>query len=297
MRVLVLGGTKFVGRHIVEVACERDHEVTVFNRGTAGPLAGVEQIHGDRDEGDAPEGSWDLVFDTARDPRWVRDAVAAVDAGHWTYVSTISVYADFSQPPVTEEAPLRDPGGDRYDDRKVACEQECPDGALIARPGLIVGRWDDTGRLAHWVERIGAGGEVLVPDTRGEPVQMIDARDLAEWLVTMAERGASGVYNATGPELPFSEVIAAIPGDAKLVWADPRWLEDQGIEPWTDLPLWVGTDPADAGFMRIDSSRAVEAGLTFRPLAETIAATQGQAGSGITREREAELIALYRERN
>ena len=297
MRVLVLGGTKFVGRHLVDVACERGHDVTVFNRGSAGPLAGVAQIHGDRDEGHAPEGSWDLVFDTARDPRWVRDAVARVDAGHWTFVSTISVYSDFSEPPVTEDTPLRDPGGERYDDRKVACERELPAGALIVRAGLIVGAWDDTGRLAHWVDRIGGGGEVLVPDVREEPVQMVDARDLAEWMVAAAERGTGGVFNATGPEIPFGDVIAAIPGEAELVWAEPRWLEDRGVEPWTDLPLWVGTDPADAGFMRVDSSRAVAEGLRSRPLGETIAATRGQPGSGLSREREAELIRLYRERH
>ena len=297
MRVLVLGGTRFVGRHLVEVACERGHDVTVFNRGTAGPLAGVDQIHGDRDRGEAPEGSWELVFDTARDPRWVADATAAINAGHWTFVSTISVYADFSRPPVTEDAPLRDPGGDRYDDRKVACEQALPAGALVVRAGLIVGRWDNTGRLAHWVDRIAGPGPVLAPDARQEPVQMIDARDLAEWMVAAAERGEGGTFNATGPAIPLGEVLDAIPGDAELVYADPRWLEEQGVEPWTDLPLWVGTDPAEAGFMRVDSSKAVAAGLTFRPLAETIADTRGQTGTGLSREREAELIRLYRERD
>ena len=297
MRVLVLGGTRFVGRHLVDAALARGHEVCIFNRGTAGPLAGVDQLHGDRDRGDLPGGSWDLVFDTARDPRWVRDAVAGIDFGHYSFVSTISVYADFSKPPVAEDAPLRDPGGDRYDDRKVACEQALPDGALAVRAGLIVGRWDDTGRLAHWVDRIGGGGAVLAPDAPDQPVQMIDAADLAAWMVAMAERGTGGVFNATGPAVPLAHVLDAIPGDARIVWADPAWLEAQGVEPWTDLPLWVGTDPADAGFMRIDTSRALEAGLVFRPLPETIEATQGQRGSGMSREREAELLRLYGERH
>ena len=295
MRVLVLGGTGFLGRHIVEAALQGGHEVTVFNRGTtAPPTLPVEQLIGNRDDGQAPSGSWDLVFDTARNPRWVRDAVEAVDAGHWTYVSTISVYADFSQPPVTEETPLREPGGDRYDDRKVACEAELPGGALVVRPGSIVGPWDDIGRLAYWVARIAEGGEVLVPDVRDQPVQMIDVRDLAAWMVAMAERGERGVYNATGPGIPFADVLAAIPGDAELAWVDPEWLEAQGVESWTDLPLWVGTDPSDEGFMRVDSSRAVAKGLEFRPLADTIEATRGLKGSGMSREREAELLAAWR---
>ena len=296
MRVLVLGGTKFLGRHIVEVACARGHEVSVFNRGTAGPLAGVEQIHGDRDDGEAPEGSWDLVFDTARNASWVRDAVRTVDAGHWTFVSTISVYPDYSEVGITEESPVHEPGED-YGPQKVMAERELPAGSLIVRAGSIAGMWDDVGRLAHWVERIGAGGEVLAPDARDEPVQVVDARDLVEWMVAMAERGEGGVYNATGTGIPFGELIEAIPGDAEIVWADPEWLEEQGVEPWTDLPLWVGSDPGWAGFQRVDVSKAVAAGLTFRPLSETIGATQGQQGSGLSREREAELIRLYRERH
>ena len=290
----MLGGTRFVGPALAEAAAARGHEVAVFNRGSSPPPAGATQLVGDRDRGETPPGRWDVVFDTAIEPRWVRAAVAAVDAALWAYVSTISVYADFSAPPVTEDAALRDPGGDRYDDRKVACEAALPDGALVVRPGLIVGPRDPTGRLAHWVERIGAGGEVLAPDAPAQPVQMIDVRDLADWMLSAAERGLSGVFNATGPETPLGDVLAAIPGGAELVWADPAWLEAQGVEPWTGLPLWTGTNPADAGFTRVDGSRAVAEGLRCRPLAETIAATQGQSGSGISREREAALIAAWR---
>lgn len=296
MRVLVLGGTQFVGRHLVEVALERGHDVCIFNRGTAGPLAGVDQIHGDRDRGEAPEGSWDLVFDTARKAQWVRDATASIEAGHWTLISTINVYPDYSEIGITEDSPLHEPGED-YGPQKVEAEQACPPGSLLVRAGLISGRWDTTGRLAHWVDRIGSGDEVLVPDARDQPVQMVDARDLAEWALSMAERGEGGPYNVTSPGTPFGEVIEAIPGDAELVWADPDWLTEQAVEPWTELPLWTGTDPADAGFMRVDVSKALAAGLTFRQLAETIGATLGQTGSGLSREREAELIRLYRERD
>jgi nucleoside-diphosphate-sugar epimerase len=321
VRVLVLGGTLFVGRHLVEASLERGHEVTLFNRGQTDPglYPELETRHGDRAAGDLEslrEGTWDAVFDTsARVPRWVREAAAllADRVGHYSFVSSCSVYADTTLPGTNESSPvhvLEDEtteeitSADVYGGLKVLCERELgralPGRSLAARAGLIVGPYDSSGRFTYWVHRIARGGDVLAPEPRDQPVQLIHGRDLADWLLDMAEKGDSGVYNATGPESPLTmervleAIVAETGSEARLIWADEDYLVENGVEAWSDLPLWVapGGNPEVANFLAVDVTKAVTTGLKFRPLARTIrdtldqAETFPQAGLDETRERE-----------
>jgi nucleoside-diphosphate-sugar epimerase len=321
VRVLVLGGTLFVGRHLVEASLERGHEVTLFNRGQTDPglYPELETRHGDRAAGDLEslrEGTWDAVFDTsARVPRWVREAAAllADRVGHYSFVSSCSVYADTTLPGTNESSPvhvLEDEtteeitSADVYGGLKVLCERELgralPGRSLAARAGLIVGPYDSSGRFTYWVHRIARGGDVLAPEPRDQPVQLIHGRDLADWLLDMAEKGDSGVYNATGPESPLTmervleAIVAETGSEARLIWADEDYLVENGVEAWSDLPLWVapGGNPEVANFLAVDVTKAVITGLKFRPLARTIrdtldqAETFPQAGLDETRERE-----------
>ena len=321
MRVLVLGGTLFVGRHLVEAALERGHEVTLFNRGQSDPgvFGELETRHGDRAAGDLAslrEGTWDAVFDTsARVPRWVREAATllADRVGHYSFVSSCSVYSDTTLPGTTEASAvhaLEDEtteeitSADVYGGLKVLCERELeralPGRSLSARAGLIVGPYDRSGRFTYWVHRIARGGEVLAPEPREQPVQLIHGRDLADWLLDMAEKGQAGIYNATGPESPLTmervlEAIVAETGSgARLVWVDEDYLVENGVEAWSDLPLWLapGGNPEVANFLAVDVTKAVNAGLSFRPLARTIrdtlehAHTSPEAGLDEARERE-----------
>ena len=323
MRVLVLGGTLFVGRHLVEAALERGHEVTLFNRGQTDPelYPDVETLRGDRDAGDLGglrRRSWDAVLDTsARVPRWVRDAagVLADRVEHYTFVSSISVYADTSRPGTDETAPVHTLADETveeittpevYGALKVCCERAAeeamPGRVLSVRAGLIVGPYDPSGRFTYWVYRIARGGDVLAPEPRDQPVQLVHGRDLADWMLAMAERRETGVLNATGPERPLTmegllEAIRAESGShAELTWTDERLLVQRGVEEWSDLPLWLapGTHPESAAFMAVDVSRALAAGLRFRPLAETIRDTLTGAeptpGAGLDPARERELL-------
>jgi 2'-hydroxyisoflavone reductase len=321
VRILILGGTLFVGRHLVEAALERGHDVTLFNRGQSDPglYSNLETRHGDRAAGDLEslgEGTWDAVFDTsARVPRWVRDAATllADRVGHYSFVSSCSVYSDTTLPGTDESSPvhaLEDEtteeitSADVYGGLKVLCERDLeralPGRSLSARAGLIVGPYDRSGRFTYWVHRIARGGDVLAPEPREQPVQLIHGRDLADWLLDMAEKGESGVYNATGPESPLTmegvleAIVAETGSDARLVWVDEDYLVENGVEAWSDLPLWVapGGNPEVANFLAVDVGKAVAAGLRFRPLARTIrdtleqAETFPQAGLDETRERE-----------
>jgi 2'-hydroxyisoflavone reductase len=323
MKVLILGGTLFLGRHLAAAALERGHEVTLFNRGRTNPdlFPEAERLQGDRD-GDlsalAGRG-WDAVVDTsARVPRWVREfaSIAGERVGHYTFVSSISVYADTSLPGTDESAPVHVctdetaeeiPDAETYGGLKALCERVAaelmPERALSIRPGLIVGPHDDSGRFAYWVHRIAAGGEVLAPEPREQPVQLIDVRDVAGWILDLAERGETGVFNATGPDRPLTmerllaEIVSSTKSDARLVWVDERSLVDAGVEAWSDLPLWLApnVDPAHAGFLSIDVSKALAAGLAFRPLSETVhdtlAHAERTAEAGLDPERERELLA------
>lgn len=295
MRLLVLGGTKFLGRHVVDSALAAGHEVTTFTRGRTNPglRPEAEHLRGDRDGGlDALRGrSFDGVVDTSGYvPRVVRQSAELLrDAvERYAFVSSISVYGDFSRP-LTEETPvaeLEDPGTEEvlehYGALKAACERVVEeaygDRSARVRAGLIVGPHDPTDRFTYWPRRIAAGGTVLGPGDPAAPVQFVDARDLADWLVELALAGPGGVFNATGPAAPlsFAELLerirAATGSDAAVVWTDERRVLDAGVAPWTELPLWIpGEDYA--GMARADISRAVEAGLRFRPLEETVADT------------------------
>ncbi len=299
--------------------------MTLFNRGRTNDelYPEVERLRGDRDAGDLDAlrgGSWDAVVDTsARVPRWVRDSsgLLADRVEHYTFVSSGSVYAETSVPGTDEASPvhrLEDEGVEEitspevYGGLKVLCEQAAERAmqgrVLSVRAGLIVGPYDPTGRFTYWVHRIARGGEVLVPEPRDQPVQFVHGRDLADWALDLAERGEFGVFNATGPAEPLTmegllEAIREETGsDARLTWVDERSLVEGGVEAWSDLPLWLApeTNPESASFLAVDVSKALAAGLRFRPLAETIRDTLEQAetspAAGLDPARERELLAL-----
>ena len=328
MKILVLGGTRFLGRHAVETAAAEGHAVTLFHRGeTRCPLPpGVEERLGDRTTaaverlGAEP---WDLVIDTSgMDPETVeRSARALSGARRYLFVSTVSVYADVSRPGLAEDdAPLAEPaaeGGEadpaqRYGALKAAAEAvlraRLGERATVVRPGLIAGPYDPTGRFTYWAERLARGGEVLAPGRPERPVQVIDARDLARWFLRLGRDDRAGTFHAAGPlgGTTMGELLEA--GSAALAPAEPvrlRWVGDEallgaGAGPWMELPLWLPDQPEYAGFLRLDLSRARAAGLTTRPLGETFRDTAAWAaslppererGAGLSPERERELLA------
>jgi 2'-hydroxyisoflavone reductase len=328
MRLLVLGGTKFLGRALVEAALARGHDVSIFTRGRTNPdlFPEVERLRGDRD-GDlrALEGGrWDAAVDTSGFvPRVVRASAELLRkaVGHYTFVSSGSVYADHSRRNVESSAlaELEDPASEDvetdYGALKAACERIVAEvygeRALVVRAGLIVGPHDPTGRFTYWPVRVARGGDVLAPEPRDARVQLIDVRDLAEWIVRMAEAGRGGVYNAVGPEpRPTLEELletcrAVANPSARFVWVGEAFLVERGVAEWMELPLWIAA-PEYGAFMDVDVSRAVAAGLTFRPLAETVRATLEWArtderdglreDAGLAPEREAELLEEWRAR-
>jgi 2'-hydroxyisoflavone reductase len=295
MNLLILGGTLFLGRALVEAALARGHEVTLFNRGQRNPelFPEVEKLRGDRDGNlDALRGrSWDAVVDTSGYvPRLVRDSAELLaDAVKlYVFVSTVSVYADFSRP-FDENSPLatmpdetvEEVTGGTYGPLKALCERAAeaamPGRVLVVRPGLIVGPHDPTVRFSYWVARVARGGEVLAPGNPETQIQFIDARDLAEWTLRMVEEGRAGVYNASGPDYVLTmgrfleECRAASGSDARLTWVEEQFLLERGVEAWSELPLWIPeSSETHRYFIRANIARAVAAGLTFRPPAETI---------------------------
>jgi 2'-hydroxyisoflavone reductase len=305
MRMLVLGGTKFLGRHVVEQALARGHEVTLFNRGQTLPdlFPGTERLRGDR-EGDlsALEGrTWDAVVDTSGYvPGTVARTLEALgDVSHYTFVSTISVYADMSTPPTESSSLAQD---EEYGGLKARCEEvvreRFPD-AFVPRPGLIVGPWDPTGRFTYWPERLAAGGRVLAPAPPDAPAQVIDARDLAAWIVRAADEGLGGTFNAVDrPTTRAALIDACRTSDVELVWVDGDFLAEQGVGEWMELPLWLHS-PEYRGMLAVDPSPAFAAGLETRPLVETARDTLAwvRAGdgpdeppAGLGRDRERELL-------
>lgn len=311
MNVLILGGTLFLGRHLVEAALARDHTVTLFNRGTSGAqlFPHVEQLRGDRDGGlSALDGRrWDAVIDTSGYvPRIVRASAdklaSAVD--HYTFVSSASVYADLDVDRIDESADVQrldDPATEdvpaHYGALKATCEQAIdeamPGRALHVRAGLIVGPYDLTGRFEYWVRRLAVGGDVLAPGEPDRPVQLIHAGDLADWIVAMAERRQTGVYNATGPDRPITmrEVLEAcvVSVDTRLVWVAESFLTEHEVAPFSEMPLWL---PAEArGLLSLDVGRAIGAGLRYRPLAETVADTRRWLDASIGSPRPARLFS------
>jgi 2'-hydroxyisoflavone reductase len=338
MRILILGGTGFTGPHQVDYALARGHTVTIFNRGReSNPWPGqVEELIGDRNTGDlkALEGrEWDVCIDNPTTlPFWVRDAgrVLAGKVKQYIFISTISVYASNAKPADESDAVVAYTGKDPmaettesvkasnrglYGPLKAVSEQEAarlfPGATTIIRPGLIVGPGDDTDRFTYWPVRLARGGEVLAPGDGGDPVQFIDARDLAEWTIRMAETRTLGVFNATGPaqQLTMRSMLtgigAAVGGDDRLVWVPTTFLDAQSVSAWSDLPVWVPGQGDTAGFARRNIGKALTAGLTFRPLAATSADTlawfktqppdrQAKLRAGLTPERETALLTTWK---
>lgn len=321
MKLLVLGGTKFLGRHLVEQALDRGHEVTTFTRGQTNPglFPQAEELRGDRD-GDLAalaSGRWDAVVDTSGYfPRVVRQSAELLRdrVGLYLFVSSVSVYADFSGP-VSEESPLaelEDPtveemgaAFENYGGLKALCERVVEevygDRALIVRPGLIVGPHDPTDRFTYWPRRLREGGPILAPAPPERKVQFVDVRDLVSWMLDLVEAGRTGAFNATNEGVPWGELLAG--GD--LVWASDEFLVARDVGQWMELPMWIA-DPEMAGLHQTNVSRAIAAGLRFRPLAETLRDTAewdasresrsdrtiaGVGGAGMASERERELIA------
>lgn len=323
MRLLVLGGTKFLGRAAVEAALERGHEVTLFNRGETNPelFPEAEKLRGDRD-GDlsALEGrEWDGVIDpSGYVPRVVRASAELLrSSGHYVFVSSGSVYAEPYAPGYDESAPtveLEDPDSEEilanYGALKAACEDVVrdvfPDAHTNVRAGLIVGPHDGSGRFTYWPLRIAAGGEALAPAPPERLVQFIDVRDLGIWLVHACENGVAGTFNASGEPVALGKVLAACLGDAQPVWVDETFLLEQGVGPWMELPLWVPA--SEDAFLQMSVAKAVGAGLRFRPIEETATdtliwgqetgaqlVTETQYGTaGLDPAREAELLEAWR---
>jgi 2'-hydroxyisoflavone reductase len=334
LRILILGGTGFTGPYQVRYALSRGHQVTTFNRGKTHPgelPKEVEQLIGDRNgKLDALKGRhWDVAIDNPTTlPAWVRDAAQILKGNveRYVFISTISVYADTSKG-VDETAPLaKYDGPDPYEETleamkasgyktygplKALSEKEAeewfPGKALIIRPGLIVGPRDETDRFTYWPVRIDRGGEVLAPGKPTDPIQFIDARDLAEWTIRMVENREAGIYNATGPAKPLAigemldQIKAALNSEATFTWVPADFLQQEKVEAWSDMPVWTGEE---SGMARTSIARALAKGLTFHPLAETARDTlawfksqpqerQAKLRAGLTPEREAEVLAQW----
>lgn len=311
MRLLVLGGTQFLSREVAAQAAQRGHEVVCANRGQSGTVPpGVTTVHWDRDEPAPAEltdaGPYDVVVDVARQPTHVRHALDVVADPHWVFVSTISVYADDSDPAGPGTGRLHEPVGEEYGPLKVICEdlvRSRATSATVLRPGLIVGPGDPTGRFAYWARRTGETGALVGPGEPDSPVQVIDVRDLAAWILLLAEQRPEVTLDAVGPRLPMSDFVAAIAPEAEVTWLPDDFLASQGVEPWTgpeSIPVWLPR-PAYDGMLAHDAQPALDAGLTVRPLAETARDTRAWLESdpaarigGITREREAALLDAWR---
>ncbi|MEV4560228.1 NAD-dependent epimerase/dehydratase family protein [Kitasatospora sp. NPDC049285] len=291
MELLVLGGTRFLGRAVVEAALAAGHRVTLFNRGRTDPglFPSARTVVGDRTVSlDAlADGRWDAVVDVAcYQPEVAALAVEALRGrvGRYLFVSTLSVLADQATPQDEDGAVLELtadlPEDLAYGARKAACERIVRDGfgerATIVRPGLIVGPHDPTDRFAYWPRRFARGGRVLLPGDPADDAQFIDVRDLAGWILDCLGAGRAGVYNTTGRPMPFGELIdacrALAAGPVESVWIPSERLLAAGVDPWMGVPMWIA-DPECAAINRVDVSRALAAGLTLRPLAETLADT------------------------
>lgn len=303
MKILILGGTRFLGRILAEKAMENGHEVTLFNRGKTDPAVfpEVEKLIGDRngDLGSLKGRKWDAVIDTSGYLPWtVRESaeLLADAASHYTFISSASVYDELEEPGIDEDHPVLKLPDERveelktmnpaeaiqqhYGELKYLCEEEVTrffsGRSLIVRPGLIVGPYDMTDRFSYWVNRIAEGGEVLAPGRRDKPVQFIDVRDLGEWILRMVESEAAGTYNATGPETPmtmeaFLDICKETVGSSsEFVWVDEKFLIGHEVKGWSDLPLWIPDSFNMDGFLAVDIQKALAAGLKFRPLEETV---------------------------
>jgi 2'-hydroxyisoflavone reductase len=336
LRILILGGTGFTGPFQVKYALDRGHKVTVFNRGRTHPgelPKEAEQLIGDRNgQLDALKGrTWDVVIDNpATLPVWVRDAAQILkgNADRYVYISSTAVYADVSKTGLEETAPLaKYTGPDAMKETnatmragnfalfgplKAQSEAEAekwfPGKALLIRPGYIVGPGDETDRFTYWPLRVERGGEMLAPGHPSDPMQIIDARDLAEWTIRMVEQGTVGAFNAVGPKtkLNMGQMLSAMKtttkSDARFTWVDDEFLKEQKII--DDIPIWTSTKGPEIGYLTTNGQKAIRHGLTFRSLADTTQATlnwfhkqaperQAKMRAGITADREREVLAAW----
>ncbi len=333
LRLLVLGGTGFFGPHLVERALARGHTVTLFNRGITNPglFPELETLRGDRETGDlsALAGrTWDAVVDSSAVlPRWTRESAHVLrgGVGQYVFISSLSVYADTSRPGLDELAPvarLGDPANETvtaatFGPLKAAAEAairaELPGSLTALRSGLLAGPNDPTDRFTYWPVRIDRGGDVLAPGRASDPIQLIDVRDLADFAVAAIETAATGTFNVVGPLAPMSiaemlyGIRATTAADVRFIWVRTEFLWEQEVSPWTDLPVWVPPRNGLEGFARFSNRRAVAAGLTIRPLADTARDTlawfQGlptarrvQLRAGLTPAREADVLGKWRRR-
>jgi 2'-hydroxyisoflavone reductase len=313
MKILFLGGTKFLGRHLVEDALARDWDVSTFTRGLTNPdlFPNAEHLTGDRlgDTSTLDGKYFDAVIDTSGyHPR----AIGEVKTDFYCFVSSISAYADLSKLGVSEDSPLAELNGpmpdefdpEQYGALKVVCEREVArlyKQNLIVRPGLIVGPHDPTDRFTYWPARAARGGTILAPGRPQRQVQLIDVRDLAAWMLDMTERTETGTFNAIDSLTMESMLLACIAaaGTGPVIeWRGDQWLLDQEVEPWSEFPLWLPEDSEYAGMLAADASRAIAKGLTFRPAVETARDTlewdrirpPGAREAGMDPAREAELL-------
>ncbi len=342
MKLLIMGGTRFLGRQFVEAALRGGHEVTLFHRGQTGAdlFPKAEHILGDRNGPmDTLRGRrWDAVVDTSAyfpDSLKASAKLLAGSVERYVFVSSISVYPEAPTIGMTEDSPLaqltaeqleqvyerRRQGatgaaalGEAYGGLKALCEAEVeaalPGRALIVRPGLIVGPHDSTDRFTYWVRRVARGGEVLAPADPQRGQQFIDARDLAEWMLRMTLEKRAGIYQATGPKNPlpmgaFLEACREASGsDAHFTWVKEDFLLEQKVGPWVEMPLWMPDGPGERGFMAMDCSRALGAGLSYRPVLDIVRdtldwdRTRGDSpmAAGLKMEREQQLLAAWHAR-
>jgi 2'-hydroxyisoflavone reductase len=324
MKILIIGGTRFLGRHLVNSARARGHEVTLFNRGQTNPdlFGQVDKIRGDREKDlDQLTGqNWDAVIDTCGYfPRIVRMSAEALKdkVNSYVFISSISVYSDFSKIGIKEsdsvgkieDETFEEITGESYGPLKALCEKTVQDvygiHSLIIRPGLIVGPHDPTDRFTYWPVRVAQGGDVLAPDRPDVLTQVVDVRDLSDFIIELIQHNVSGVFNATGPdyELKFGTLLDTCKlvsaSDAKFKWASVEFLNENNVAPWSDMPAWLPDTGEDAGFARVDISKAIHAGLVFRSLEETVSDTIKWASTrpadhewraGLKPEREKELL-------
>jgi len=326
MRILIIGGTAFVGRHIAQAAIDSGHDVTLFHRGTTGADLFPQATHlaGDRDGNLSAlaDGSWDATIDVcAYFPRQVRSLAEALDGrgGRYVFISSVSAYSPAVPPNYDESAPLAEIGdpeadvvtNENYGGLKVACEQASaalfgPDSTII-RPTYVIGPYDRSYRFTWWVDRLARGGTVLAPGNPDDPIQVIDARDQGSWIVSLPERSISGTFHTVSPAPPFGfgqmlEQIAAqvAPAGTQLTWVDSAFLLEQGVD-GAGLPLWAEGESDAANMSTANPAAAYAAGLAPRPLRQTVADIRaedrapgsGRPGIGLPPEREAELLAQW----
>jgi 2'-hydroxyisoflavone reductase len=331
-RILILGGTGFIGPYMVRYARDRGHRVTMFNRGQTRPdlFPNVENLIGDRvDDLSALEGrEWDVVIDnSATNPDWVRRSAQLLkdSVGQYVFTSTRSVYSDLSNVPMDVDGPVFTPETTEvpegrplpYGLAKALAEKEAhaafPGRTIILRPGLIIGPGDPTDRFTYWPVRIDRGGEVMAPGDGSDPVQIIDVRDHSEWTVRMAESGTVGTFMSLGPAsaMTFEQLLHIMRGctsaPVSFTWVGADFLIERDVRPYREMPVWMPARGDRSGFAQFDLTRSIEAGLTYRPMAVTVLDTlefhrsrpperQAELRAGIAAEREVQVLAAWHAR-